>query len=332
MSRIPVTLACWDYDRTQALADGSVRPEGVDLTYLCLPVEETFFRMLRHREFEAAEMSLSSYVTGLAADPGRWPFVAIPVFPSRAFRHNGIYIHSGSGIEKPSDLAGRTVGVPEYQVTAAVWIRGILADYHQVPVSSVRYRTGGMHQPGRVEKQALNLPPEIDIEPIGADRTLADMLVTGEIDALYAPRTPRPLLEGRPEVRRLFADPRAAEEQYAAETGIFPIMHVVVIRRDVYEKWPWLARSLYTAFEQAKAATAGRMGETAASRYMLPWLYDEVERTRRLLGPDFWPYGFERNRSTLEVFLRYAHEQGLTPGRVDPARLFVPETQDTYVI
>jgi 4,5-dihydroxyphthalate decarboxylase len=299
MSRVPLTLACWDYDRTQALADGSIRPEGVDLTYLCLPVEETFFRMLRHREFEAAEMSLSSYVTGLAVDPQNASFCAIPVFPSRAFRHNGIYINSRSGIEKPSDLAGRTVGVPEYQLTAAVRIRGILADHHGVPVSSVRYRTGGMHQPGRVEKQALNLPAEIDTAPIGPDQTLSEMLVTGEIDALYAPRTPRPLLEGRPEVRRLFPDPRAVEEQYTAETGIFPIMHVVVLRRDVYEARPWIARSLFSAFEQAKAVTE---------------------------------YGLEPNHTTLEVFLRYAHEQGLTRRRLAPDELFVPETHESYVI
>jgi 4,5-dihydroxyphthalate decarboxylase len=332
MSRVPLSLACWDYDRTQPLADGSIRPDGLDLTYLCLPVEETFFRMLRHREFDAAEMSLSSYVVGLAAAPDDCPFVAVPVFPSRAFRHNGIYIHTGSGIEKPADLVGRTVGVPEYQLTANVWIRGILADHHGVPVSSVRYRTGGMHEPGRVEKQTLTLPPEIDIGPIPEHRTLADMLVSGEIDALYAPRTPRPLLEGRPEVRRLFTAPRAAEEQYAAETGIFPIMHVVVLRRDVYQARPWVARSLYTAFERAKAATEQRMGETAANRYMLPWLYDEVERTRRLLGTDFWPYGLERNRHTLEVFLRYAHEQGLTARQLRPQELFVPETQESYVI
>ncbi|HVH24446.1 MAG TPA: hypothetical protein VNA11_18515 [Pseudonocardia sp.] len=207
MSPVPLSLACRDYDRTQALADGSIRPDGVDLTYLCLPVEETFFRMLRHREIDAAEMSLSSYVTGLAADPSGGPFVAVPVFPSRAFRHNGIYVHSGSGVDGPADLVGRTVGVPEYQLTAAVWIRGILADDYGVPVTSVRYRTGGMHQPGRVEKQQLNLPAEFDVTPIDPDRTLAEMLVTGEIDALYAPRVPRPLLDGRPEVRRLFADP-----------------------------------------------------------------------------------------------------------------------------
>ena len=332
MSRIPLTLACWDYDRTQALADGSIRPEGIDLTYLCLPVEETFFRMLRHREFEAAELSLSSYVTGLAADPDGWPFVAIPVFPSRAFRHNGIYVHSGSGVEEPGDLVGRVVGVPEYQLTAAVWIRGILAEHHGVPVESVHYRTGGMHAPGRVEKQRLALPPEIDVSPIAPDRTLADMLVSGEIDALYAPRTPRPLLDGSPHVRRLFADPRAVEEQYFTETGIFPIMHVVALRRDVHEARPWIAQSLYAAFEQAKAQTAARMAETAANRYLLPWLYAEVERTTRLLGADFWPYGLEPNRATLQVFLRYANEQGLADRILDPGELFVPETHESYVI
>jgi 4,5-dihydroxyphthalate decarboxylase len=330
MSRVPLTLACWDYDRTQALADGSIGPDGLELTYLCLPVEETFFRMLRHREFDAAEMSLSSYVVGVAS--GDSPFVAIPVFPSRAFRHNGIYLHADSGIEKPADLVGRTVGVPEYQLTAAVWIRGILAEHHGVPVSSVRYRTGGLHEPGRVEKQPLNLPAEIDVAPVPPDRTLAEMLVTGELAALYTPRTPRPFAEGRPEVRRLFVDPRAEEERYAEQTGVFPIMHVVVLRRDVYQARPWVARSLYTAFERAKAATERRMGETAANRYMLPWLYDEVERTRRVLGTDFWPYGLERNRRTLEVFLRYAHEQGLTGRRLTPEELFVPETRESYVI
>lgn len=332
MTRVPLTLACWDYDRTRAMADGTVRPDGVDLTYLNLPIEETFFRMLRHREFEAAEMSLSSYVTAAAADPNAGGLVAIPVFPSRAFRHHGIYVNSASGIEKPPDLVGRTVGVPEYQLTAAVWIRGILADRHDVPVASVHYRTGGMHSPGRVEKQVLNLPPQIDVAPIAPDRTLSDMLVTGEIDALYAPRTPRPVLEGRPEVRRLFSEPRAVEVEYARDTGIFPIMHTVVLRRDAYEARPWLAGSLFGAFERAKALSLSRMAETAANPYLVPWLYDEVERTQELLGHDFWPYGLEANRTTLEVFLRYAHEQGLTSRQLAPDELFAPETHARYVI
>jgi 4,5-dihydroxyphthalate decarboxylase len=328
---VPITLACWDYDRTRALAEGAVRPEGVDLTYLNLPVEETFFRMLRHREFEAAEMSLSSYVTHVGASP-QPDLVAIPVFPSRAFRHHGIYVRGGSDLEKPAALAGGVVGVPEYQLTANVWIRGILADRHDLPVDAVRYRTGGMHEPGRVEKQKLDLPPGIDVSPIPADRTLLDMLLAGEIDALYAPRTPRPMLTGGTEVRRLFTDARAEEERYATETGIFPIMHVVVLRRDVYEVRPWVARSLYSAFERAKALTEARMAEAAANPYMVPWLSDELERTRELLGRDFWPYGLEPNRVTLEVFLRYAHEQGLTGRLLTPDELFVPETHESYVI
>jgi 4,5-dihydroxyphthalate decarboxylase len=287
--------------------------------------------MLRHREFEAAEMSLSSYVThvGRATEPD---LVAIPVFPSRAFRHHGIYVRGDSGVVDPADLAGGLVGVPEYQLTANVWIRGILADRHGLPVDAVRYRTGGMHEPGRVEKQELDLPPGIEVEPIPPDRTLLDMLLAGEIDALYAPRTPRPMLSGDPSVRRLFSDPRAEEERYAAETGIFPIMHTVVLRRDVYIARPWLARSLHSAFEQAKALTEARMGEVAANPYMVPWLTDELEHTRTLLGRDFWPYGLDANRSTLDVFLRYAHEQGLTPHRLAPEELFVPETHESYVI
>lgn len=327
--RIPLTLACWDYDRTEPLRDGRIRPDGIDLTYLALPVEETFFRMARFQEFEAAEMSLSSYVLTLFRDA---PFVALPVFPSRAFRHNGIYVHTGSGIQRPEDLTGRIVGVPEYQVTAAVWIRGTLAEHHGVPVESVRYRTGGLHEVGRVEKLRFDPPANVEVTPIPSDRTLAEMLVSGEIDALYSPRTPQPYAQGRPEVRRLFADPAAAEADYFTRTGIFPVMHVVVVRRDVYEQRPWVARSLYTAFEQARLETVRRMEETAASRYMLPWLYAEVERTRRLMGGDFWTYGLDGNETALRTFLRYSCEQGLAGRLLDPAELFVPETLESHAV
>jgi 4,5-dihydroxyphthalate decarboxylase len=329
--RVPVTLACWDYDRTAALASGEVRPEGVELTYLNLPVEETFFRMLRHREFDAAEMSLSSYVISLH-NPAGAPFVAIPVFPSRAFRHNGIYVNAASGIESPADLRGRTVGLAEYQLTANVWIRGILAEHYGVAVESVRYRTGGQHQPGRVAKVAHDVPPEIDIAPIPPDRTLADMLVSGEIDALYTPRTPLPFALGRPEVRRLFPDVRAEEEGYYRQTGIFPVMHVVVLRRDVYETHPWLAQSLFKAFEEARRLAAVRLAETAASRDMLPWLYAEAERTRDLMGPSWWSYGLTGNEEGLAAFLRYSSEQGLARRSLTPAELFAPETLESYVI
>jgi 4,5-dihydroxyphthalate decarboxylase len=325
--RVPIALACGDYDRTAALARGDIRPEGADLTYLVLPVEETFFRMTRHREFDAAEMSLSSYVISLERDA---PFVAIPAFVSRAFRHNGIYVSPGSGIAAPADLAGRVAGVAEYQLTANVWIRGILAERYGVPVSAVRYRTGGMHAAGRVAKLAHDLPPGVEVEPIPAGRTLADMLATGEIDALYTPRVPRPFTEGR--VRRLFGDPRAEEERYFAETGIFPIMHVVVLRRDVYDRWPWLAQSLYKAFEQARLAAEERLAETAAGASMLPWAYADAQRTRDVMGSRFWSYGVAGNEETLATFVRYAFEQGLIKTRPEPAALFAAETRESYVI
>lgn len=319
------------YDRTAALASGEVRLDGVDLTYLSQPVEETFFRMLRHREFDAAEMSLSSYVISMDMLGGS-PFVAIPVFPSHAFRHNGIYVHAGSGIQTPGDLRGRTVGVAEYQLTANVWIRGILAEHYGVPVASVKYRTGGQHSPGRVAKVTHDVPADIDIAAIPADRTLVDMLVSGEIDALYTPRTPLPFAAGRPEVRRLFPDVRAEEERYFAQTQIFPVMHVVVIRRDVYEARPWLAQSLFKAFEESRRRAADRLAETAASRDMLPWLYAEAERTTRLMGRDYWTYGLDGNEAGLSVFLRYAREQGLLRRDLTPADLFAPETLESYVI
>jgi 4,5-dihydroxyphthalate decarboxylase len=327
--RVPLTLACWDYDRTLPLATGDIRPDGIDLTYLNLPVEETFFRMARFREFDAAELSLSSYVISLGQDA---PFVAIPVFPSRSFRHNGIYVHAGSGISEPADLAGRVVGVPEYQLTAAVWIRGILAEHYGVTVESVRYRTGGLHRPGRTDKIRHAAPPGVEIEPIPLGATLDGMLAEGALDALYSPRTPRLFAAGDPRVRRLFADPRGEEERYFTTTGIFPIMHVVALRRDLYERRPWLAQSLYKAFERARAATAARMRETAASPSMLPWLYADIERTQALMGPDFWPYGLAANENTLRTFLRYSHEQHLASTLMEPADLFAPETRETHVI
>jgi 4,5-dihydroxyphthalate decarboxylase len=324
---VPLTLACGDYDRTRALHEGSVLPEGVDLTTLRLPVEEIFFRMARFKEFDAAEMSLSSYLLTLD-EHGVGPFVALPVFPSRAFRHSGIYVHAGSGIATPADLVGRTVGVPEYQVTAAVWIRGILAEHHGVPVNSVRYRTGGLHETGRVEKVKLELPADIDVAPIGPDQTLAGMLVDGEIDALYSPRTPAPFAQGRPEVRRLFPNFREVEAAYFAKTGIFPIMHVIVLRRDVYEANRWLARSLVKAFEAARVDALRGIDETAALRYMLPWLADEVARTREVLGADYWTYGAVANRLDLLTLADYSHDQGLAVRRFRVDQLFAPETLD----
>ncbi len=330
MARLQLTFACGDYDRTRALEEGTVRPDGIELTCLRLPVEETFFRMMRHREFEVAEMSLSSYVVSLQADPS--PFVALPVFTSRQFRHGGIYCHRDAGIDRPEDLRGKRVGTPEYQLTAGVWIRGILADRHGVPIDSVRYVTGGQETPGRIEKAALDLRGVVDVSRIGPDETLSAMLADGQIDALYTPRVPSPFATGDPRVHRLFRDSVAAEKEYYAATGIFPIMHVVAIRRDVYERHRWVAQSLYKALLRAKEEAMASLYDSSALRFMLPWLTQELERTKSLMGQDFWSYGLEGNHDVLATFLRYHHEQGLSRRQLPPEELFAPESVESAVI
>src|SRR4030042_1041915 len=249
MSKLRWALACWTYDRTRALADGTVRPDGIELTYLNLPVEETFFRMLRYREFEVAEMSLSSYTISMFRDAP--PFIAIPVFPSRVFRHASIFVSKKSGIREAKDLIGKRVGNPEYQLTAQVWIRGILSDEYGVPPAAVEYWTGGEEEPGREEKLALDLPPEFRVRRIGPNQTLSQMIADGDLDALYAPRIPSTFVTRPKDVRRLFENYAEGERAYYSKTRIFPIMHAVAIRRDIYRSHPWVAQSLCKAFVES---------------------------------------------------------------------------------
>jgi len=330
MGKLRLAMACSNYDRTRALFEGRVPVDGIELTCLNLPIEEIFFRMLRHHEFAVAEMSLSSYVVSLFAENPR--FVAIPVFPSRFFRHSCIFVNRDSGIREPKDLIGKRVGTPEYQMTAGVWIRGILSDEYNVPVASVTYFRGGEEQPGRTEKLRLSLPPEIRIEPIPANATLSRMLESGEIDALYTARMPSTFVHGSGKVRRLFEDYQAVERRYYSKTKIFPIMHTVVIRRDVYEKSPWVAQSLYKAFAKAQELAYAELYETGALGCMLPWLVQHVEETRALMGADFWPYGLERNTHALATFLRYSFEQGLSKRQLKPEELFAPESLESYKV
>jgi 4,5-dihydroxyphthalate decarboxylase len=328
---LDITLACGDYDRTRALADGRVVPEGVELRVVPLEPEEIFRRMVRHLEFDVSELSLSSYVISLQGDA---PFVALPVFPSRAFRHNGIYVRAGAGIEQPGDLVGRRIGVAEYQLTANVWIRGILAEFHGVPVASVRYVTGGMHEAGRTEKLAIPaLPEDVQLEACPEGRTLSELLLEGDIDGMYTPRVPKSYHDGDPRVRRLFDDVRTAEGAYYDRTGIFPIMHVVAVRRELYEQHRWVARSLYKAFVAAKDLALDRLSETAASAISLPWAYDEAAAVRRRMGEDFWSYGLgDENERALGTFLRYAAEQGIAKEALTPSELFAPETLEDVLV
>ncbi|HXQ25281.1 MAG TPA: hypothetical protein VN822_02630 [Candidatus Acidoferrales bacterium] len=330
MGKLPLSLACSNYDRTRAILEGRVPVDGIELTCLSLPIEEIFFRMLRHREFHVAEMSLSSYVVSLFAENPR--FIAIPVFPSRFFRHSCIFINRDSGIREPKDLIGKRVGTPEYQMTAGVWIRGILGDEYKVPVASVTYFRGGEEEPGRPEKLRLSLPPAIRLETIPPKKTLSAMLEAGEIDALYTARMPSTFVHGSGKVRRLFEDYQKVEREYFSRTAIFPIMHVIAIRRDVYEKSPWVAQSLHKAFTRAQRLAYDELYETGALNFMLPWLVRHVEETRALMGEDFWPYGLERNVKTLEILLRYSFEQGLSKRQLKPAEIFAPETLESYKV
>ena len=330
MAKLALSLGCWNYDRTRALADGTVRPDGIDINYLTMPVEETFFRMARYREFDVAEMSLSSYAVSLFKEKKH--FIAIPIFPSRFFRHSCIYVNTKSGIREPKDLIGKRIGNPEYQMTAPVWIRGILADEYGVPVDSPTYMTGGEEEPNRDEKIKLDLPPNIRLEPIGPGKTLSRMLADGEIAALQTARMPSSYGKGDGRVKRLFEDYVDIEKAYYRRTKIFPIMHTVVIRREIYQQYPWVAQSLYKAFAAAQRETYEDLYQTAALKAMLPWLIAHVEEARAELGDDWWPYGFAPNRATLETFLRYHHEQGLSKRRLTPEELFAPETLESFRI
>ncbi len=330
MNRLKLNFACWDYDRMRGLMDGRVQVDGAELNYLNLPVEETFFRMARYREFEVAEMSLSSYCISLSR-PEK-PFIAIPVYPSRFFRHSCIYVNSASGIKTPKDLIGKKIASPEYQMTAPVWIRGILSDHYGVPVDAQPYLFGGEEETGRIEKIKLELPPNIQVSPIGPHQTLSQMLYDGELDALYTARMPSSFLKGDGKVVRLFDDYEAVERNYYQQTGIFPIMHVVVIRRDVYEANRWIAQSLTKAFIEAKKIAYKDLDETAALKTMLPWLTAHVENAKKEFGQDWWSYGLEGNVNNLDTFTRYHFEQGLSSKKLEVKDLFAPESLEAFKI
>ena len=323
-----ISLACWDYDGTRALADGRVRPDGLEIDYLPLSPEETFYRMVRFREFDVSELSLSTYV--LSQQDPEPPFVAIPVFPSRSFRHSGIYVRRDGPIRSPADLRGGRVGVGEYQLTANVWIRGILDEHFAVPADSVTYVAGGLEDPRRIEKRRVELPERIRVEAAPAAASLSELLARGELDAVYSPRAPSAVADGR--VARLFEDYPKRERAYFDETRIFPIMHVIAIRADVYREHRWIAQSLVKAFTAARDLALSDLFELTAAKISLPWVPAQAEESVALMGADFWSYGVEPNRHVLETFLRYSAEQGLARPEQTGDGLFARETLETFAV
>jgi 4,5-dihydroxyphthalate decarboxylase len=329
MGNIPLTLACEDYDRTRPIKDGRIQPEGIELNYLVMPVEEIFWRMMKYEEFDASELSMGAFLT--AAARGRRPFVAIPVFPSRTFRHRCIFINTASGIERPEELRGKRMGVPEYSMTAAVWLRGLIQHEYGIPPSEIHWIQAGEEQPGRKDRVDFEMPPGVRMDSKN-DRTLNEMIASGDIDAMMSPRMPTCFLEGAPNVRRLFPNYRQAEMAYFAKTGLFPIMHVIVIKRAIYEKDPWLAQTLYKAFCEAKDLCMRELYDTNILRVSLPWTSAEYEDTRDLMTADYWPYGLTSNRMNLETLHGYLSEQGLIKQRLNLDELFARETLDAFKI
>jgi 4,5-dihydroxyphthalate decarboxylase len=329
MSNLHLTLACEDYDRTRALRDGAVKPEGIELTYLALPVEEIFWRMLQFEEFDAAEMSMGAFLTDAAR--GRKSFVAIPVFPSRTFRHRCVFVNTASGVEKPEDLRGKRVGLPEYTMTASVWLRGLLQHDYGIAPQEIQWVQAGVEQPGRKDRVHFEPPAGIHLETVN-DKTLNEMIESGEIAAMISARMPSCFVKGSPGVRRLFPDFKKVEMDYFRRTRLFPIMHVIVIRAAVYEQFPWAAQSLYKAFVQAKKLCIDKINDSNVLFTSLPWMLSEYEEVRELMGEDYWPYGFEPNRHALETLQQYLFEQGLIKERLQMEKLFAPGTLEAFKI
>jgi 4,5-dihydroxyphthalate decarboxylase len=327
---LQLSVAVGDYDRTRALFDGRVGIDGVDPVFMLLSPEEMFFRAFRHADFDICELSLSSFV--LRAAVGDNQYVGVPVFLSRAFRHSSIVVRTDRGIEQPSDLKGRRLGTPEYQLTACVWARALLEDEYGVAPGDVRWVRGGMEQAGRIEKIELALPADVYLESAPAGRTLSAMLEAGEIDGIVGPRLPACFERGDPGVDWLFRDPTRAAAEYYQRTGIFPIMHLLGIRRELAERHPWLPATVGKAFEQAKAHALAQLADTSATKVTLPFVEEQLRAARRLMGVDFWSYGVGPNRKVLDTFLRHHHAQGLSPRRLAVEELFHPSTLESFKI
>lgn len=329
MANLQLGIAVGDYDRMRPLVDGAVAIDGVDPQFMLLDPEEIFFRAFRHADFDVCELSLSSTSVKIAA--GDCPYIGIPVFPSRAFRHSSIYVRTDR-IKSPADLRGKRVGVPEYQLTANVWVRLIIEEDHGIRPAEVTWVRGGYEHPGRVEKIGVTLPAEVRVETVADGATLSSELESGALDAVIGPRAPSCFDRGAPHVGYLFPDPQAAATEWYRRTRMFPIMHLLGLRRTLAERHPWLPAALLKAFEQSKALALAKLTDTAATKVTLPFVEDQLRAARTLMGADFWSYGFAPNRDVLERFLRRHHQEGLSSRLLAAEELFHPATLESHKI
>jgi 4,5-dihydroxyphthalate decarboxylase len=329
MAKLQLSVAIGDYDRTRPLLDGSVQIDGVNSVIMTLSPEEIFFRAFRHAEFDVCELSLSSFAVKAAM--GDCPYVGVPAFLSRAFRHTSIYVRKDR-IRAPADLKGRRIGVAEYQLTANVWARALLADDHAVAPSDPIWVRGGLEEPGRPEKIAVALPASVRLDVASAGVSLSEMLTAGAIDAIISPRAPSCHARGDANIGWLFNNPTAAAMDYYRRTRIFPIMHMVGVRRSFAERHRWLPAAVLKAFTLSKSLALARLADTAASKVMLPFVEEQLQSARDLMGEDYWSYGLAANQNTLDSFLRHHHVQGLSQRLMAPPELFHPSTHETVKV
>jgi 4,5-dihydroxyphthalate decarboxylase len=329
MGKLQLSLAVGPYDRTRALVDGSVQIDGVEPLCMTLSPEEIFFRAFRHAEFDVCELSLSSFTVKTAQ--GNCPYVGVPAFVSRTFRHTAIYVRTDR-IKTPADLKGKKVGVPEYQLTANVWARAILEEDFGVRPSDISWVRGPITDAERPEKISIKLPPDVKLADAPEGKTISQLLAEGEIDGFIAPRAPDLDLRKHPNIGWLFADPTAAAKDYYKRSGIFPIMHLVGVRRELVQQHPWLPAALLKAFEQAKAAAMELINDTSATKVTLPFVEENLKAARALMGEDFWPYGVAPNRKTLEAFLQRHHAEGLSSRLVKVDEMFHPSTYESFKV
>lgn len=329
MPKLKLSLAVGAYDRTRALIDGTVQIDGVEAIGMTLSPEEIFFRAFRHAEFDICELSMSSFTVKTAG--GDCPYVGVPAFVSRAFRHNAIYVRTDR-IKSPADLEGKRVGLPEYQLTANVWARLILEEDFGIKPSDVTWVRGGIDHAERPEKITIKLPPDVKLENAPEGRTITQLLAAGEIDAFIAPRPPSLSLADNPNIGWLFPDPATAAMDWYKRTKIFPIMHLLGIRRELVEQHPWLPGAALKAFEESKAKAMELLLDTSASKVTLPFLDERLKQAREVMGDDFWPYGVAPNRKTLEAFLARHHAEGLSSRLVKVEEMFHPATYERFSI
>jgi 4,5-dihydroxyphthalate decarboxylase len=328
MAKLKLSVAIGPYDRTRALIDGTVQIDGVNSTCMTLSPEEIFFRAFRHAEFDICELSLSSFTVKTAQ--GNASYVGVPAFVSRAFRHTSIYVRTDR-IKRPEDLKGKKVGLPEYQLTANVWARAILEDDYGIKPSDIYWVRGGIEDSVRPEKISIKLPADVKLEDAPKGKSISALLAEGVIDGFMAPRPPS-LAKNTPNVGWLFPDPVAAAKHYFKRTGIFPIMHIVGVRRELADKHPWLPGAVFKAFEHAKSMALVQLSDTSATKVTLPFVEERLAEARALMGEDFWSYGVPANRKTLETFLRHHHSQGLSPRLVTPEELFHSGTLESFAV